>query len=267
MNAARLEFILVLAAASIALSATRAHANGWTLPKGEGRLIATAIYSNSGKGFDAEGDVVAMADYGKSELYLQTEYGLSDALTLIVTPSLRRVTIEGPGDDSFGLGYTDLGARYRLAQGKSHVLSLEGSVRIPGQKRRDNIAQIGSTDFEYDLRAQAGLSFALAGMQGFAIGEGGYRFRAGEPPNEYHADLTLGLRPAKKLLLLATSYNTWSDGVGRSGFPGYRYSNLYAGAVYDLSKRLSLQFGGLATLNGENALRERGVFGGVWLNF
>lgn len=241
-------------------------ASGWTMPKGEGRVIVTGIFSESYKGFDDDGNVVDIANYDKTEIYALGEYGLTDDLTLVLTPSVRDVSVEGPGNDSTGLGYTEVGARYRLGGGEDWVVSAQGTVRIPGKKRRDVLAQIGQTDAEYDFRAQAGHSFGPNG-QGFVIGEAGYRFRSGDPANEFHADLTLGYRVAPKFLVLANSFNTISDGSGRGIFDDQRYHNLYVSGVYDVSSAVSVQLGAMGTIAGDNALRERGLLAGLWFRF
>lgn len=244
-----------------------AHASGWTEDAGKGRIIITGIFSHSGKTYDNDGKPVSGPDYDKSEIYVQAEYGLTDDLTLILTPSFRRVVIEGPGEDSSGLGYTEMGARYKVAGGGNFVVSAQATARIPGQKSRDVAAQIGSTDPEYDFRGQVGKSFTLGGLQGFAIGEAGYRFRAGDPPNEFHGDFTVGIKPVAKWTIMASSYNTWSDGSGQGFFRTHRYNNIYSGLVYEANEKVSLQFGGLATISGESALRERGAYLGMWLHF
>lgn len=250
----------------VALPATGAGAAAWTLPEGEVRTIVTGIYSHSGDSFDASGHAFNGNNYNQYNVYFQTEYGLTDNLTLLATPSVRRVTVQN-GDNSFGLGYTELGARYKVADTSNFVFSLQATTFIPGQRRRDKVAQIGSNDVQVDLRAQAGYSFEIAGISGFTIAEGAYRVRTRDMPNEEHGDFTLGIHATKKLLFLASDYNTWSDGAGSNGFPSYRYSTLYAGGVYDVTRHLSLQLGGIATLSGRSALRERGIYSGFWVKF
>lgn len=245
---------------------TPANAGPWTMAKGDGRVIVSAIYSHAGESYDASGEARQAPDYDQYQAYFQTEFGITDDLTLLFTPSLRRVTVE-QGDDSTGLGYTEIGARYKLIDKDGFVVSLQGSGFIPGVRRRDVVAQIGSTDPQYDARAQAGYGFKIGKLDGFVSAEGGYRYRAGDQPNEVHGDFTLGVHATKRLMFIGNSFNTWSDGRGGGIFPSYRYSNIYAGGVYDLTDRVSLQLGGLATVSGRNALRERGVYTGLWFKF
>lgn len=260
--------ILSLAAGLLAMSwTTGAHAAAWTQEQGKGQIIVTGIYSQSGRGYDRDGNVIDVRDYTKNEVYALFEYGVTDDLTLIVNPSLRHVGVEGPGDDSTGLGYTEIGARYRVAASGSWVFSGQATFRIPGEEREDNIAQIGSTESEIDLRGLVGTGFTIGQANAFVDLQAGYRIRNGEPPNEYKIDATFGIRPTPRLLLLAQSFNTISDGRGRGIFDRYRYYNLYVSGAYDITPRWTLQLGGLMTLAGENALRERGLFAAVWYRF
>jgi hypothetical protein len=252
-----------MAALLSSLAAGTAHAQAFTQEKGHGRVITSLLWSNSDKGFDDDGHVIDIADYRKTEVYALAEYGVTDDLTLLVTPSFRDVSVKG-GSDSTGLGYTDVGARFAVARGSAFVLSAQGVARFPGRKRRDVLAQVGQTDMEYDLRGQAGYTF---GRGSFAILEGGYRLRAGDPPNAFNIDATVGLRAAPRLLLLASSYNAISDGRGGGVFAPYRYHNAYLSGAYDLSDRVTVQFGLSGTVAGRNALRERGLLGGLWYRF
>jgi protein XagA len=259
----------ILSAAALATLAlpVPALASGWTQQKGHGQVIVTGVYSNSTRGYDGDGNVVDIDDYEKTEAYLLVEYGLTDDLTVIANPSFRHVGIDGASDNTTGLGYTEVGARYRLFEGDGWVLSLQGTARIPGARRRDSLAQVGSTDAEYDLRALVGKGFRLGGMDAFVDVQGSYRLRDGDPPNEVHADATFGVRTSERMQILVQSFNTLSDGAGEGVFRSYRYHNAQVSAVYDVSDRVSIQLGGLATLGGQNALRERGIVTGLWFSF
>lgn len=232
-------------------------------PQGTGRIIITGIHTNSARGYDAHGNVIDIADYKQDQLYVNAEYGVTSALTAIFTPSYRGVSVAG-GDSTKGLGYTELGGRYRLLQAGGLLVSAQALLRIPGKRRADRIAQIGSTSTDADLR----LGAAYGTQSFFASAEGGYRLRSGDMPNEYHLDATFGVRPAPKLMLIASSYNTFSDGKGHGIFhENYRYGDVFLSGVVEVSPALSLQAGYTATIYGKNALRQRGPTLGLWINF
>lgn len=247
---------------STAIPASAA-AQAFTPPEGQGRVIATVVYTHSDKGFDDDSNSFDIADYEKTEIYLSGEYGVTDDLTVLVTPSFRDVSIDG-GDDDSGFGFLDLGARYRLIDGGNYVVSIQGLVRIPNSERWNGFAQVGQTDTEIDLRVQGGVGF---GQENFAILEGGYRVRTGDPADEFHLDATLGIRAAPRWWVIANSFNTISNGAGEDIFPKQRYHNVYLSGAYEVSPRITFQFGALATIDGRNALRERGGFAGVWFRF
>ena len=241
-----------------------AHAQAFTQPQGQARVITSIIHSKSDKIFNDDGNAVDVPDITKTEIYFLGEYGLTDDLTLLLTPSLRVISVQN-GPDSTNLGYTDVGARYRVVNAQNFIVSLQGKARIPGQTQRNSLAQIGQTDAEFDFRGQFATTF---GKGSFASLETGYRLRSGEPPNEFHIDATLGLRATDKLLFTANSFNVISDGRGSGIFSSpHRYHNVFLGGAYDLSSQVTLQLGVTGTLDGRNALRERGGFASVWVRF
>lgn len=242
-------------------------AAAWTMPAGHGQVIATTIVTTSPRGFDADGQVSSIATYDKAELYVLAEYGLTDRLTLAATPSLSHVSVGGQPLAGNGLGFTELALRWRATGSNKAPLSLQGSVRIPGQSRSSALSQIAAQGTEVDLRALYGRTLKLGSVPGYANIEAAYRWRGGAPANEVHIDATLGLRPAARLTLLAQSFNTLSSGQGAPGYGKSRFANVGASAIYDLSRSVGLQLGVTGTLAGRNALRERGVAAAIWFHF
>jgi hypothetical protein len=244
-------------------ASSTAYADPFVQEAGQGRIIITGLHTESSKGFGNDGKIIDIPDYHQDQVYFQAEYGLTNDLTLLLTPSYQGVDVNGT-DKTTGLGYTDIGARYRIAHGDNWIISVQGLARIPGKKRADRAAQIGRTDAEYDMRAGVGYSFGSS----FISLEGGYRLRAGDPPNEFHADFTFGTQLAPRLSLMASSYNSFSDGRGVNIFnQSYRYNDVYPSLVYELTKNFSVQAGYFATISGRNALRQRGPTLGLWVKF
>lgn len=255
---------LMLAAALACLPSGAAYGQAFTQPAGKGRVITSIIYTTSDEVYDNSGDAVDIPDFDKTEIYFSGEYGLTDDLTLLLAPSLRIVSIDG-GESSARLGYTDVGGRYRIHNEGNVVFSVQGRVRIPGHRQRSSLAQVGQTDVEVDLRGQLAATF---GQGSFGVIEAGYRLRAGDPPDEFHVDATLGLRATDRVLFTVNSYNVISNGGGEGIFlNSHRYHNIFVGGAYDMSPSVTVQLGLTGTLGGRNALRERGVFGGLWIRF
>lgn len=270
-----MKFRPIVAFALVCAPLTSGHANPFNFQQGTGRVILNGFYTASPKQFDNHGNVYNAPNYSQYNVYAVGEYGLTDKLNLLATPSFRAITVDGDDNNSVGLGYTDLGARYEVAKGSNWVFDLQGLVRIPGTGRSVGVAQIGNNDTQYDLRALGGYTFGKS----FVTLETSYRLRSGRPPNEFHADVTFGTHPTPKLLLLASVYSTVSDGKG-SDRPldngdgttfsynyKYRYYDAFASAVYSITPRFAVQAGATATIGGRNALRQRGPQIGFWYNF
>ncbi|CAN7272963.1 hypothetical protein LJR225_001352 [Phenylobacterium sp. LjRoot225] len=258
--------------ASIASSvASVAVAGAWTEPKGEGQAILTGAYSHSGKGYASDGRVVDIGRYDKTTLSLLIEYGLTDRTTLFAKPELRAVDLKAPGGTtqrSRGLGLSEFGVRNRFAKMGGWVIAAQASGFAPGSSNKStNVAQAGATDAEADARLLAGRPLPLPGDGGFIDVQGGYHLRAGAAPNEYRADVTVGWRPKRTVLVYAQSFNTWADGRGRGFYDNYQYHNLSLNGAVDIAQKVRLQAGVFGTASGRNALRERGVTIGVWRRF
>lgn len=254
--------------AVLALSAAAAHGGAWTMEKGHGQVMVTATPSWASSVFTNTRGTAATPSYNKFELQALFEYGLSDRLTAIVMPGLQHVTIDAPTNATrTGLGYTEAGVRYRVVSGENWVLSGQGTFRLPGAFDTANPAAVGYTGIETDLRVLGGVTFAMFGAPAYLDVQLAQRFRSDGPPNEFRADFTLGYRPAPDWLLLAQSYNVFSEGAGGPLFPSYDYHKLQLGVAYDLTPHWSLLAAAFTTFSGRNALQEDGATLGVWYRF
>jgi hypothetical protein len=140
-------------------------------------------------------------------------------------------------------------------------------VRIPSTFDKINPAAIGYTGHEIELRGLAGYGFKAGTIPAFVNLEVARRYRLGGPPNEFRTDVTFGIRPADKCLLLAQSFNVISEGAGSWGFGSFAYHKFQLSAVYAVTRTLSLQLGGYSTYWGRNALQENGLVVGAWSKF
>ncbi|MDB5600163.1 MAG: hypothetical protein JWN71_2207 [Xanthobacteraceae bacterium] len=245
-----------------------AHAGAWTLDAGQGIAVVTGSTASADKVFDGSGNTQSIPRYRKSELQALLEYGATGWLTLMLAPSLQHVGIDPPfGGQRSGLGYTDLGARARLGGGDSWVLSAQTMFRIPGTFDKSNPAAIGYTDPELEFRGLFGYSFKAGATPAFLDVQLAQRFRFDGPPNEFRADVTLGVRPEERWLFMMQSFNVVSEGAGDWNLPSYSYSKLQLSAVYELTPKVALQLGGYTTYWGRNALQENGLVAGAWYRF
>ena len=249
-------------------SATPALAGAWTLDAGTGALVVTGTTSQANSVFDSGSKLRPIPRYSKDEAQALIEYGVTNWFTAMLQPSLQHVDIAAPfSAQRSGLGYTDIGGRARIWSDSSWVVSAQATFRIPGVFDKTNPAAIGYTDSEIELRGLAGYSFKTGTLPAFIDLEVAQRYRLGGPPNEFRTDITFGIRPAERWLLLTQSFNVLSEGAGTWGFGSFAYHKFQLSAVYAVTPTLSLQLGGYSTYWGRNALQENGLVVGAWYKF
>ena len=155
----------------------------------------------------------------------------------------------------------------KIARYEDVVFSAQAVAHVAGSHNRDNPALIGNTGNEFDFRVLAGMPFAIADFPGFVDVQLGYRFRRDGPPNELRLDMTLGVRPFERLLLMLQSFNIVAPAAGAAGYPAMRQHKLQASAVLDFGKAYSVQAGAFTTVAARNARHEYGLISGVWYRF
>jgi hypothetical protein len=237
-------------------------AGAWTLPAGSGQVIVQTTVATSNQEFGPSSDLLSSRPYDKAEVDLVFEYGATDWLTLIAAPQFLAVRLGEPGSASYaGPGYTSLGARVRLYESETFVLSAQAVARISGTGNSQSAAAVGYEDGELDLRVLAGLSFTLFGKPAYLDLQAAQRQRSGPPPDEFHLDATLGVRVAERWQVLAQSFNVVSEGAGEGPYFGasYEYYKLQLGAAYDWTPALTLQLSVVGTYFARNAPQENGL--------
>jgi len=80
-------------------------------------------------------------------------------------------------------------------------------------------------------------------------------------------DLTFGIYPLSRLLVLLQSFTAVPTGPGTTTLPSSRYSKMELKAAYQLNAAWAVQLGASTTVYGRNALLERGFKTGLWYRF
>jgi len=189
-------------------------------------------------------------------------------VTLVGRLALQDVSleIESGADTARGLAASELGARLALWSGDRSVVSAQAVVVMPGVG--ENVTDIffgdGSTDFEARLLYGYGLDWGRG--ESFVDIQAGYRWRGGDYADEQRLDITLGHKLDSRWMGMAQLFlqaSNASQGLNRD----YLATRAQLSAVYWIDDRRGVQLGGLATLAGENIIRERGVFAAYWMRF
>jgi len=142
----------------------------------------------------------------KFELGTYIEYGLTNWLTLVASPSYDRIHNPPPGQSYNGPGESEIAARVGLYRSDTSVLSFQAGLRSPGGSFADSLGPFEvRRAASLDFRGLAGRNVVVAEMEGFVEAQAGYRFYAAGQPGEWRIDLTMGLRPWPRLLMMLQS--------------------------------------------------------------
>lgn len=264
-RAGRVGWGICVLAAAIAGGPGVALAGAWTEPQGEGLFIATLSgWTGVGPPFGGE----PVVSQKRADLQGYVEYGLADPLTVFGEMAIERYELGPPTANAYtGLDYSDLGLRLRLWSIGPWVFSAEAAALIPGAKRPSEPAQAGNTGRAVDGRLLAGYSFAVGAIPGFFDAELGWRHRTAGPPDEGHADLTLGLKPAPGVIVMLQNFAVVSMPSTNPTFPAWRQDVVQVSMVLPLKELWSLEIGWFLTLRAVETNTERGLTVALWRKF
>ena len=272
MRIRRILFILPLVGASLAGAAAPAEAGAFLAPPGHGEIITATSFSDTASAFDANGRLVPVPDYRKFGLGTYVEYGLTDAITLVAQPGTDLVhQAETPAPTPLAAG-TDLGARVGLMNFGSTIISLQGLIHLPFAAASHQAALFDQDRAAaVDLRLLLGHGFTIGTMTGFLDVETSHTWQGDGLPAEWHADVTVGLRPQPQLLIMlasfmtvaghpTTAYSSWSGAY-------WSWLKLQPSIVYDLTQQWAVELGFFDTIAGQDAGRELGPMTALWYRF
>jgi hypothetical protein len=247
------------------LAPAGALAGAWTLPAGQGQIIAS-LFGWTGDGPAYGGGSGPKESRVEGQGYV--EYGLTDSLTVVGQAALERYELTSPTADAFrGLDYSEAGLRARVWSNDVLVVSIETTAFLPGARDASRPAQAGNTGGAAEGRALVGCNFSLFAAPAFLNAEAAFRMRAAGPPDEWHGDLTLGVQLGGRATLLLQTFNTISAGPGSARFPPWSSDTAELSLVYALDERWSVQAGAFATFATVATNSQRGLVAAIWRRF
>jgi hypothetical protein len=264
----RVQVVVLLALLGIAATPHAAVAGAFTLKPGEVKAFLTGYVMSGDEYFDRKSKRRSRGRYEKRELQVFVEYGALDGLTLFGSTALQQIEARDGGvHDREGLGRSEAGARARLWSQEGWILAAQASAIVAGAKG-SNLAAIGETDDQADVRGLVARSFEAFGKPAFLDIGAGYRWRSGDPADEVRIDVTFGVRPVERLLLLVQSFNQIGTGRWKGPYElKQRIHKLQGAAIFDLNDTWSIFAAAFFTPIGQDCLDERGATVGIGLRF
>lgn len=253
----------LLIAAGLALAGVLvcgdAWAGAWPMAPGETLAIIKYEGSHADETFDADGGRTPTPERQDDAFSLNVERGLTSRLTFQGRAGWTR------GEDGFadyaGRGPVELGLRYAVHRTDRSVVSLYAGAVLAGEGRNAGYAPpgVGTTDLE--ARILAGRSMTVADRPAFAEVQLARLDRSGLP-DEIRLDMTLGLEPSPRWLLMAQVYA--GEAEARPTAPRWLKAELSAVRRFGDWR---LQAGWRQSLAGRDSPVEGGPVLAVWRSF
>lgn len=256
------------------LICTELNAAAWTLDQGRGQIINNFTYYSSDKYVDDHGNSSHQETYNKWEYNPYIEYGLTNAITLGLSPSFQYVSqkIFGTDQENANLADSEIFIRTRLYADGQNVISIQPLIKLPGAYSSSDLPVLGQNQIDYELRLLYGRSFGDNGRHYWNT-EAAYRVRTETPGDEWRFATTLGYRVSDKWQILGEAQGIFAaDGAGNSGFilsNAYDYDlvKLQLSGLYSFNPRWALQIGAFQTVYERNTGEGTGGLFSIWYRF
>lgn len=245
-------------------------AGAWPMPPGEVLVIVPFTATQATKDFDASGRPGNRSPYSKREFAPYLEYGLDDDITLVSTfaRTNEKTSWLGQPISQQSLSRIEAGLRFALGTWQETLFSIQPLVAWHGvTSANDPLAsRRGDIDGEFDLAM--GQNFTWFGMEGFTDNMVGLRLKPANRPNEVKVNLTIGLRPFERTLLLlkSESYSTISRGEN-AVLSTVQSSKLGLSLVREIDRTVSMELGAMTSISGRNVIQERSLILALWYHF
>lgn len=260
--------LIVLAACLFASG--RAYAGAWNQQAGEGQIISTSYWSNAGQIFNEDYETVPLQGFTKTETRFYIEQGFTDWLTFVGNTGLQTLNFRD-NDSRFdfdGLDDVELGLQFKTYAREGLSTAIRLSYVIDSRLDNQAVDVLRGGD-QYELRALIGQSRETLLGDFFYDAQIAARTEAFQQVDVLQSALTLGYKPTERWLLMSQSYLNSSNNDAVDGFevPEQTQFTSQLSLARQYRPGRYIQLGGGQTLFGQNIVKERSLFIGIWTEY
>ena len=248
----------------------QAHAGAWNQRAGEGQIISTSYWSHAGQIFNDDFDAEELRGFTKTETRLYIEQGVTSWLTLVGNSGLQSLNFRD-GESRFdfeGLDDVELGLQLKVHAKKDFASSLRLSYIIDSRLDNQAVDVLRGGD-QYEFRGLIGQSRETLIGDFFYDAQLAFRTEKFSALDGVQSALTLGFKPTSRWLLTSQSFFNFSNSERVDGFnvpdQTQLISQLSIARQYKPGRYIQLGTG--RTLIGQNIVKERNVFIGLWTEY
>jgi protein XagA len=254
-------FVLVICL----ISSTEALAGAWPKAKGEAELIVKIDKASADKAFDASGEVaVDLKTWEDKTVSVYIDYGLTDKLSAFAKTNLQDIKTDV--ETFSGLGSVEIGLKTNLYKTNDTVIALSASLEGLGKGRRDSFGEVGAQGTDFEVRAYIGRNLKVKSIPAFAEVQLAKRTRSHDQADQWRVDLSLGLKPNDRWMILSQFYAGQTD--MKRGFQA-KWVNSEVSLIRNLGqdKQWAIQLSARQTLFGQNVPEVKALGLSLWRRF
>ncbi len=260
---------IVVIAAVLALSSVTAGASPW--PRGANHVFL----SSSANYFRAEGDFLGSTPGEEDDLFERyetdtyLEFGLSDRYTIGGKVVYGTTTVGNRFETISDSGFSEIEGflQRQLWGGGKGVGAVSLTFASPSRFDAGVRQSVQSDGPALEARFLYGRDFIEKPIKIYAAAEAGYRRQFEDAADQARTQLTLGIEPIPRFLLLLQSFNTISIRNETNGGADFDVYKAAPSLVWRGGKRWSLQAGATFEYAGRNLARGTTYSIGVWTAF
>ena len=247
-----------------------AHAGAWNQAAGEGQIISTSSWSHAGEIFDDDFDAVPLRGFTKVETRVYIEQGVTDWLTVVGNGAFQSLNFRDDESrfDFDGLDDIELGLQLKIYAKEGLATAVRASYIIDSQLDNQAVDVLRGGD-QYELRGLIGQSRETLIGDLFYDAQIAARTESFNSLDGAQGALTLGIKPTDRWLLMSQNFLNFSNDDLIDGFEIPKQTQLVSqlsiARQYKPSRYLQLGVG--RTLVGQNIVKERSVFIGLWTEY
>lgn len=247
-----------------------AYAGAWNQRAGEGQVISTSYWSNAGQIFNDDYKAVPLRGFTKTETRLYVEQGVTDWLTLVGNGGLQTLNFRD-GDSRFdfdGLDDIELGLQVKTYAREGLATAIRLSYVIDSQLDNQAVDLLRGGD-QVELRGLIGQSRETLIGDFFYDAQAAVRTEDFNQIDVAQAALTIGFKPTDRWLVMSQTYLNFSDNDEVDGFSVPEQTQLTSqlSIARQYKPGRYIQFGAGQTLLGQNIVKERSLFIGIWTEY
>ena len=247
-----------------------AQAGAWNQRAGEGQVISTSSWIHAGQVFNDDYDAVPLRGFTKTETRLYIEQGVTDWLTLVGNGGFQTLNFRD-GDSRFdfeGLDDTEIGLQFKVHAREGFASAIRASYIIDSKLDNRAVDVLRGGD-QYELRGLIGQSRETVLGDFFYDAQIAARTERFDRLDGIQGALTLGYKPTHRWLVMSQIYLNFSDDDVVDGFivPKQTQLTSHISIARQYKPGRYVQFGAGQALFGQNIVKERSLFIGIWTEY